>query len=104
MFERLKKVFGNRFSIGQLIGVAISLLILGMVLSVGAMFTTQMKNTGVVANDTTATSILDKVLEAFSTFADWINPLAFISVASVVILILVAIYVKLRGAVAVATE
>ncbi|MCS7135318.1 MAG: hypothetical protein NZ893_02670 [Candidatus Aenigmarchaeota archaeon] len=72
-----------------------------MVLSVGTYFTTQMRTT--LANPN-ATSILDRVLIAFGTFADWINPLAFVAVASVVILILVAVYLRLRGAVAVAGE
>lgn len=99
ILKSIARYLVRRFSIGQLIGVAISILILGMTLSVGAMFTTQMKST---INDANATNILDKVLTAFGTFADWINPLAFISVSAVVILILVAVYIRLRGAVAVA--
>ncbi|MEM5853886.1 MAG: hypothetical protein QW228_05955 [Candidatus Aenigmatarchaeota archaeon] len=76
-------------------------MILGMVLSVGTYFTSQMKTT--ITNEN-ATNILDKVIVAFGTFADWINPLAFVAVAAVVILLLVAVYLRLRGAVAVAGE
>jgi len=94
----LTRWFVSRYSIGALIGTAISILILGMVLSVGAMFTAQMKAT---VTDANATNILDKVLVAFGTFADWINPLAFISISAVVILILVGVYLRLRGAIGV---
>jgi len=48
---------------------------------------------------TNASSIIEKTVTAFGTFADWLNPLAFISISSFVILLLVGVYLKLRGAI-----
>lgn len=99
--NRIKKSVAQRFSFGQLIGSAIALIVIGMILSVGTIFVTQMKNTDVVQNSTEATGILDKVLSALGVYGDWLTPLAFVIVGSLVIMILLAIYIKLRGVTAV---
>jgi hypothetical protein len=85
--HKLKRFFSRRLDLGDMTGVAVTVMIIGVIVAMGVTFMDKMEDN--VQNNTTAQQYINDISTSFGTFADWMPIIVLIVVASIVIGILV---------------
>ena len=99
MLQELRNTHVKRFGISGMIQLAMGILVLGMLITMALVFTSQTRTTlSNGGNETNASLNIGKLTTAYGTFGDWYSLIILAGIMAFVLGILLVIYVQFQRA------